>query len=59
MDQILKTHYVDPSYLRSDDYAGFIESRRRLLITEIAKVMGKPVIDTGEAVAEDETDEAE
>jgi hypothetical protein len=57
MDAILRTHYMDPAPLRSDDYSGFIEARRKLLIAEIAKVMGKPVVDTGEAIADDESDE--
>ncbi len=57
MDQILRTHYIDPAFLRGNDYEGFIEARRRSLITEISKVMGKPVVDTGEQIAEDESDE--
>lgn len=54
MDAILRSHFIDPASLRTDDYAGFIEARRSLLITEIGKVMGKPVVETGESVAEDE-----
>ncbi len=54
MDAILKTHHIDPTFLRKDDYPGFIEARRELLIAEISKVMGKPIVDTGEAVADDE-----
>lgn len=58
MDVILRTHHIDPVFLRSDDYQGFVNSRRQLLIAEISKVMGKPVVDTGELVADDEdTDE--
>lgn len=59
MDVILGTHYIDPLFLRKNDYTGFIESRRTLLITEIARVMGKPVVSTGEAIADDESDDAE
>lgn len=54
MDAILRTHHVDPALLRADDYSAFIESRRKLMIAEISKAMGKPVAETGEAVAEDE-----
>jgi hypothetical protein len=59
MDTLLRTHHIDPPYLRSDDYEGFIESRRRLLIDEIASAMGKPVVETGETIPDDEeeTDE--
>lgn len=57
MDTILATHHIDATYLRADDYSGFIEARRHLLIAEISNVMGKDVVDTGEAVADDESDE--
>lgn len=59
MDALLRTHHVDPVFLRSNDYTGFIESRRALLIAEIGKVMGKPVVETGEAVADDEDSDEE
>jgi hypothetical protein len=59
MDAILRTHHIDPTFLRTDDYPGFIESRRALLIAEISKVMGKPIVDLGEAVADDEENEEE
>lgn len=57
MDAILATHHIDASFLRTDDYFGFIEARRQLLITEISNVMGKDVIDTGEIVADDDSDD--
>jgi hypothetical protein len=57
MDAILATHHIPAAFLRADDYPGFIESRRQLLIAEISNVMGKDVMDTGEAVAEDEIDD--
>jgi hypothetical protein len=57
MDRILATHYIDPARLRANDFEGFIEQRRTALISLIAQVMGKPVVTTGEAVAEDDLDE--
>lgn len=54
MNTLLRTHHIDPDYLRSDDYDGFIESRRKLLIDEIASAMGKPVVETGEFIPDDD-----
>ncbi len=57
MDAILTSHCLDPAFMRRNDYDGFFESRRRMLIARISAVMGKPVVETGEAVADDESDE--
>ena len=57
MDSILASHCLDPSPLRGNDFDKFIETRRRLLVDRISVVMGKQVVETGEAVAEDESDE--
>lgn len=54
MDAILATHYIDPVFLRADDYEGFIESRRQLMLSEISEVMGKDLIVSDEPVADDE-----
>ncbi|MCA9191105.1 MAG: DUF262 domain-containing protein [Planctomycetales bacterium] len=59
MTEILRTHHIDAPFLRSDDYEGFIESRRNLLIMEIGQAMGKEVVSTGEAVAEDDIEDGE
>lgn len=59
MDELLKSHHIVASHLRSNDYDGFIESRRGLLIAEISKVMGKAAVSTGESIAEDEFDDGE
>jgi hypothetical protein len=59
MDRLVASHYIDPARLRVNDFEGFIEQRRQALINVISQVMGKPVILTGEAVAEDEVDEEE
>lgn len=47
MDGILRSHFIDPAFLRSNDYSGYIESRRQLMLSEISKVMGKAVVETG------------
>ncbi len=57
MDAILTTHCLDPGPLRCNDFEGFIEARRRLILDRIAAVMGKAVTATGESVAEYEPDE--
>jgi hypothetical protein len=57
MDSILTTHFIDPEPLRQNDYDGFIEARRSLLVKQISNVMGKAVVTTGEYVTEDEVDE--
>lgn len=57
MDGILRSHFVDPGFLRNNDYSGYIESRRQLMLSEISKAMGKAVVETGEAVADDDDDE--
>ena len=54
MDAVLKTHCLDPEPLRQNDYDGFIETRRRLLLERIAAAMGKPFADSGEVVADDD-----
>ena len=57
MNALLATHRLEPVFLREDDFEGFIASRRNLLISEISRVMGKPVETTGEAVADDDESE--
>ena len=57
MDAILRSHFINPMSLRSDDYPGFIEARRAQLVEQISEKMGKAVSLSGEAVAEDESDE--
>ncbi len=57
MEEILQSHYIEVDYLRRDDFAGFIESRRKHLIGQISEVLGKPIIDTGEQIADDESDD--
>lgn len=60
MDDILKTHLVDPTRLRADDFEGFYTSRKNWLIKLIFDTTGKTVLpaDT-EAPPEDEEDDDE
>lgn len=54
MDEILKTHLLDPATLRADDFQGFYASRKSLLIKLIEVAIGKPVLPAGvEAPPED------
>lgn len=57
LDRLLASHYIDAACLRTNDFEQFIERRRQSLIQVIAQVMGKAVIVTAEAVADDELDE--
>ena len=43
MDELLASHAINPKLLRADDFAGFIEDRRKKLSELIAGAMGKPV----------------
>ena len=53
LDDILRSHLIDPIHLREDDFEGFLKSRMRAISRIIASAMGKPV------VVEEETDELE
>jgi len=57
MNAILSSHVIDPTYLRNDDYVGYIESRRQLLLNEISDVMGKQLIESDEPIADEDADE--
>lgn len=59
LDKLLATHCLDSSFLRSDDYLGFIESRRTLMLRLIETALGKPPAMTEEAVADDDDGEEE
>lgn len=64
MDSILKTHAIEPSLLRADDFHGFYTARKQALLVLIGRAMGKTVqqLETGSTaaiVAEDEDDAQE
>ncbi len=43
MDELLRSHDVDPAALRQDDFAGFFDRRFERLLKQIEAAMGKPV----------------
>jgi hypothetical protein len=43
MDEVLRSHVIDPNLLRSDDFTGFFEARKEAILTRIELAMGKPV----------------
>jgi hypothetical protein len=44
MDEILRSHVVEPPRLRIDNFEGFFTARQQSLLERIEKVMGKPAI---------------
>lgn len=44
LDDILRTHLIEPQYLRADDFNGFFKSRLEVLAGIVGNAMGKPVI---------------
>jgi hypothetical protein len=54
MDGILRSHLIEPSLLRHDDFEGFFADRKKALIERIETVMGKPTRpEPGEATIPD------
>jgi hypothetical protein len=51
MDEILRSHLIEPAALRADDFDRFFEARSRALLAKIEKATGKPI--AREAVDED------
>jgi hypothetical protein len=44
MDSILRSNYIEPNFLRGDDFDGFFETRRAALLGLIEEAMGKQSI---------------
>jgi hypothetical protein len=60
MDEILKSHVIDPALLRGDSFDAFYAARKASLLAVVERAMGKPSAASAEAVAEDgEDDEAD
>jgi hypothetical protein len=65
MDEILRSHVINPSLLRSDDFESFFAEREVALLDRIERAMGKPlardmVMPEGvQELAEEETEEVE
>lgn len=59
LDDILRTHLIDPAFLRADDFHAFFETRIKALSELIARVMGKPVVEAaGANEPEEEVEDA-
>lgn len=56
-DEILRSHLIDPTKLRTDDFDGFFAARKNKLLSIVADAMGKSAIIGGEPPAEDLPDE--
>ncbi len=45
LDDILRTHLIEPAFLRADDFEGFYNARMKALSDLIGKAMDKPVVE--------------
>jgi hypothetical protein len=52
MNAVLSTHYIDPRFLRADDFTGFFDSRRTALLALVEEAMGKQALVAGEPLHE-------
>lgn len=43
MDEILRSHVIDPKLMRTDDFHGFFAARKEAILLRIEAAMGKPV----------------
>lgn len=58
LDEILRTHLIEPDFLRCDDFQGFCDDRLRALSTLISGAFGKAVVEShGSNEEESEIDE--
>lgn len=55
MDEILRTHLIDPALLRADNFEAFYAARKAALLAIIERAMGKSLAQASGPVAEDET----
>lgn len=56
LDEILRSHLVEPSFLRKDDFEGFMNSRYEALAALVGGAMGKSVIVASESEKEQGAD---
>lgn len=47
LDNILRSHLIDPKHLREDNFTAFFNARLKALSALVADAMGKPVIEKG------------
>ena len=43
MDEILRSHAVEPTAFRANDFDGFFRAREQAFLDRIEKAMGKPI----------------
>ena len=46
LDEILRTHLIEPEFLRNDDFQGFFDARLKALSTMISGALGKAVVES-------------
>lgn len=44
MDELLRSHVIDPVALRADDFDAFFQARQKALLERIGKAMGKNIV---------------
>lgn len=54
MDEILRSHVIDPVALRSDNFEFFFQARQKNLLERIEKAMGKSLLLDAELISESE-----
>lgn len=57
LDEYLRTHFIEPDLLRSDDFHEFFKERHKKLVDQIGKAMGKDAVwddDEGEEPPDDD-----
>jgi len=59
MDKILVSHFIKPALLRADDFSKFFDDRKAALLKIVTQAMGKPAIESAEAVADDDIEDTE
>ncbi len=57
MDEILQSHFIDPGYLRRDDFEKFYASRRKRLLEIVESAMSKKAVSSTEPVPDDGEEE--
>jgi len=58
LDEILRTHLIEPEFLRNDDFQGFCDARLKALSALISSALGKAVVEShGTNESEREVDE--
>lgn len=55
MDEILRSHLIEPSAIRQDDFEAFYKARESALLRYIEQVMDKPVAAGAQAVVQSST----